>query len=325
MKGFFDVMIGRNRSRYALGLVVVAMTACSASGTSFTQPQPLSLATVSERRDAHAARPKELVISEYNGSGSPSSYISIYKEKYSLKGTITNSLDRPYSLWYDHQGNLYAANYGAADVTEYSKNSDTPSFTYSSGLTCPSGVTTDTKLNVYVTDSCNGNVTEYNQGTSSISVQCTISYVSAKNVAVDASGDVFVSYQATSGHGGIAEYVGGLGNGCNATFYQPINGSQGPPVQPAGLAIDKKGILILCDVMGARVDVIPPPYSSISKYISGFSSPERIALDKKQSLLFVTDSGLNETMVLKYPSGKLKTTIPAAGPGSLWGVAAYPN
>ena len=246
------------------------------------------------------------MISEYNGSGSPSSYISIYKGTYSLKGTITNGLGRPYSLWYDRQGNLYAANYGAADVTEYSKNSDTPSFTYSSGLTCPSGVTTDTNLNVYVTDSCNGDVTEYNQGISSISVQCTISYVSAKNVAVDASGDVFVSYQATSGHGGIAEYVGGLGNGCNATFYQPINGSQGPPVQPAGLAIDKKGILILCDVMGGRVDVIPPPYSSISKYISGFSSPERIALDKKQSLLFVTDSGLNETNGSEVSVGQVK-------------------
>jgi hypothetical protein len=100
--------------------------------------------------------------------------------------------------WTDTHKNLYVANYGGS-VAEFScttnKCGASPSFTYSTGLTNPINVTTDTSGNVFVADNGGTTVTEYAQGSNTVLQQCSFpSYVSG--VAVEStSGNV--SWQPT--------------------------------------------------------------------------------------------------------------------------------
>jgi hypothetical protein len=326
-------ILTRFRCRFGFSGAVAVLVACNGGGS---PPTPVSVSWLAAAQSqAHSEvflpsdlGPKEelplhpLAISGYVSGSSGSSYISVYNPKSRLFRTVTNGLNDPVSDWYDGAGNLYSANYKGVNVTEYAKNASSPSFTYSSGLTCPTGLVTDNSQNVYVTDSCSGFVAEYPQEVNSMAVECSPAFKDPNGVAVDGFGDVFFSYVGAGGNSsGIAEYTGGL-NGCNATYFT-LSGSQGGLVYATAMVIDKRGDLVVCDTMNGTVDIIPPPYNTITKYIKGFSGPTGIALNKKQNLLYVADRNLVEVQVLTYPAGTFKETI-ASGIGDPWGVAVYP-
>jgi hypothetical protein len=216
-------------------------------------------------------------------------------------GSISSGIDGPDGNWVDKKGNLYVANYGAADITEYAKGSSSPSTTYG-GVEDPVAVTTDSKGNVYEGDFEGGYATEFAQGSSSIVAQCSPGG-EVEGVAVDKSGHVFVAYVTSSDVGQIAEYTGGL-SGCSAT-------TLGVSLEfPGGMVLDKKGNLVICDQDAEAVDIIAPPYSSVTKTLgSGYDDPFHVTINKKNKVAYVANYAGEDVFVLSYPAGSVKATL----------------
>lgn len=215
-------------------------------------------------------------------------------------GSISSGIDGPDGNWVDKKGNLYVANYGGADITEYAKGSSSPSSTYS-GVEDPVAVTTDSSGNVYEGDYEGGYVSEFAQGSNSIITQCSPGG-SVEGVAVDKNGNVFVAYEASSG-GKITEYTGGL-SGCSGTVL-------GVSLEyPGGMVIDKKGNLVVCDQDAEAVDIIASPYSSVTGTLgSGYDDPFHVTINKKNKQAYVANYAGFDVFVLSYPAGAVKATL----------------
>jgi DNA-binding beta-propeller fold protein YncE len=268
------------------------------------------------RPDKHGA-PKLLAVSDFGTDG-----VDLLNRTYHNTGTITEGLNScPDGDWVDKSQNLYVASYCGHVVQEYASGATSPTATYSFGLDDPVGVTTDSSSNVYVADYGSGSassVFEYAQGSNTIANQCPTGLAN-EGVAVDKSGNVFVSGNSPNTVGGfIVEFKGGL-KGCQSTTLGVTLGSAG------GLVIEKSGTLAAIDQL-AGVDIIPSPYTSISSIIGGFSAPFHDALNKEQNLIFVADPINASVTVLSYPGGTLLQTLGSAnGLSDPVGVAAYPQ
>jgi DNA-binding beta-propeller fold protein YncE len=220
-------------------------------------------------------------------------------------GSITTGIDKPDGTFADKKGNLYISNAGTVDITEYKPGKGSPKYTYSAGMENPTDVSVDSRGNVYEADFEGGFVAEYAQGSNTQSEECAITgWVGG--VAVDKSGDVFVAfYNKDTDAGQIDEYAGGL-SGCNATVLGPSL------VFPGGMAIDAKGNLVVCDQDNNTVDIIDPPYSSISSYLgSGYSDPLHVRIGKKDKLAYVDNYNFGDATVWveDYPSGSVVATL----------------
>ena len=233
-------------------------------------------------------------------------------------GKISSGLIGPDGDWYDDKGNLYVADYKQAEVQEYAPKSNKPAFTYSAKLVDPVAVTVDPGGNVFVADyddgGKSGSITEYSQDSNMAANQCFLDGP-AEGVAVDKAGDVFASYNGSAG-GTLVEFKGGM-QGCNATVLGASLKSAG------GLILDKKSDLVACDQTAAVIDIIAPPYSSVTSTIAGFTDPFHVALNAKNTLLFVADPSIGEVIVDKYPTGASYTKLGASnGISDPTGVAA---
>ncbi len=245
--------------------------------------------------------PKDLFVADYGLDA-----VEILTNKtWQNVGSITSGIDSPDGAFVDKKGNLYISNAGSVDITEYKPGASSPKYTYSSGMENPTDVSVDTHGNVYEADFEDGDVAEFPQGSNTPSEQCAITgWVGG--VAVDKSGDVFVAfYNKNTGAGQINEYAGGL-NGCNATT---LGASL---VFPGGMAIDGKGNIVICDQDNSTVDIIDPPYSSISGYLgSGYIDPVHVRIGNKDKRAYVDnyDYGDASVWVEDYPSGSVIATL----------------
>jgi hypothetical protein len=244
---------------------------------------------------------KDLFVSDW-GTGA----VEILKNKsWQNVGSITDGMDGPEGTWVDSKGNLYVANYEGIDITEYAKGTSSPTYTYNSGMDDPIGVTTDRQDNVYESDWQGGYVSEYAQGSNTQIKKCSPGGV-VEGVAVDSKGDVFVAYYTyTDYEGRIAEYKGGL-SGCSGT-------ALGATVEyPGGMVLDKSNNLLICDQAAETVDVIKPPYNSISGTLgSGYSNPFGVTVNKKNTQAYVVNTSLTAgyVLVLSYPGGSTEDTL----------------
>ena len=256
--------------------------------------------------------PRTLAVSDFTNAD-----VEILNHHYGEVASIPTAGDGD---WYDGTGNLYSANYSAATVTEYSGT--TLKFTYSSGLGDPVAVTTDESGNVYVADygfGSAGFVAEYAQGSNTQINVCPVTG-GAEGIAVSELGKVFLAYNDTNvGHGVLLEYKNGL-SGCHAT-------TLGATVSFAGgMQLLHHNVLALCDQLGPTIDIINPPYSSVTTTISsGYGDPFHVAFNVSQGLMFVADVAFADVQVQAYPSGSLITTLGSAqGLADPAGVASNP-
>jgi hypothetical protein len=280
-----------------------------------------------------AKPPKELAVADSGvGLGEIEFLNSSYVKE---KKVITDGINSSADVYYDHKGNLYVANFSGPYVTEYDKKR-TLTFTYSSELTAPISITTDGSNNVYAADNGTGLasvVVEYPQGNNTPVATCATGLENT-GIAVDGEGNVFVAginYNigdppVTSL---ILEYKGGL-KGCKPT----ILGVK--LVYSAGMRIDNKGDLVVCDQNStpSAVEIIPPPYKSIKSTIS-VQYPYfayHVAFTKSYQLIFIVEAYVSigsgahtNVLVDEYPSGKNVTTLDASNGLTLpTGVAALP-
>lgn len=247
-------------------------------------------------RTPHHRVEKDLFVSNF------STEVVVLKNKtYSEVGTISSGIGDADGVWVDNKGNLYVANVTGPNVLEFKPGSSTPNCTYSSGLVDPINVTTDTAGNVYIADFNKlqnpGYVDEFPQCSNTMSKQWSVSS-GPEGVAVDKSGDLFVAYFGSSG-GNFEEFKGG------SSTPTPLGAFVG---SPAGLILDNHSNLIADDQAG-NIDVIAPPYSSVTTLESGLSDPFHVSLNKKETLLFNANAGAGTVTVYKYPAGTLVTTL----------------
>lgn len=223
-------------------------------------------------------------------------------------GSISNGIDGPDGNFIDKRGNLYVANYGADDIAQYAPGASMPDFTYNTGMIDPTNVTVDARGNVYESDYDNeegsGFVNEYKQGVNEVFASCSPGG-DVEGVAVDGHGNVFVALNFASG-GGVVEYGGGL-RGCNKTTLITSLKFAG------GIVLDRSGNLLVSDQFASSVDVLAPPYNSITRTFGyGFGSPFHLTINKKNDLIYVTDSTAGTVDVLSYPRGEVIADLNAA-------------
>jgi hypothetical protein len=235
------------------------------------------------------------------------SNVFVFKNStYAKVGDITSGVTGSDGVWVDKKGNVYVANV-ISNVVEYKKGAGSPICTYSASLTDPINGTTDSAGNVYVTDFEGGAVREYAQ--CSNTVKATFSVSNPEGVAVDSSGDVFVSFD-----GEFEEFTGGKGTILGATISES-----------AGLCIDNNKNLIADDQTGS-IDLIKPPYTSATVLVSGLSDPFHCSLNSAENLLFNANDGSTTVTVYSYPSMSLVHTITSSdGIDGAEGVGESPN
>lgn len=249
--------------------------------------------------DRRRRRPPNKLFVDIN---SPYEVLILKNTSWSQVGTITNGATDPDGNWYDTHG-LYVANFSAPNVEQYNSKGSLI-FTYNSGMSSPVTLTTDSHGNVYEADFTGDAVNEYHQKSNTVVASCQPGG-DVEGVAVDKSGDVFVAY--FTGTGDIAEYKGGL-SGCSKT-------TLGATVSfPGGMILDNKGDLVICDQTGDAVDIIDPPYSSVSGTLgSGYSEPFHVSLNKTNTKAYITDTGSAHTIdVVSYPGGSRIATLGAS-------------
>jgi hypothetical protein len=201
----------------------------------------------------------------------------------------------------DKQGNLYVANRFTPSVTEYApKNLEAPSFTYTAGMSFPTVVTSDRHGNLYEGDISSG-LNEYFQGINYAVLSCPTPYA-ILGIAVDSKGEVFAELATTYGPPFLVELPSGLSNCSNGIALGAA------PTAKGGIALDSNGNLLVAD--GANVDVIAPPYGSITRTIgSGFTGAVSVHLNKTNTRAFVTDASNRTVTVVSYPSGTNLTVL----------------
>lgn len=221
---------------------------------------------------------------------------------WSNRGRITDGILEPRGSWVDNNGSLYVANVGNANgngsVTEYNSNGHLI-FTY--GAHSPVAVTTDAGANVYVGD-LSGNVVEYGQLDGTASATCTTGG-EVRGVAVDKQRDVFISYYSSAARG-VIEYPHGLrASHCNGTLL-PVT-----LYYPNGLIVDPQGRLLVCDVTAGVVDIIAPPYTSITgTFGEPYSGPITVTINRSATQAYVVEAGM-DIQVLTYPAGTMVAVL----------------
>jgi hypothetical protein len=294
---------------------VFALAACS--GSTSTEPanpaSALGSTTLAPLGKA-LTPPKRLAAALFNS-------VVVLDSSYNVVQTITDGVSVSDGVAFDPTGNLYVSNDTGPSVTEYNKKGDLI-FTYSADLIHPQGVTVDKSGNVYVPnsdDATPSDVVEYSQGSNTPVASCSTGMVN-QGLAIDSKGDVFVAGEVASDlKGEILEYTGGL-SGCNGTELD-LSVSDGI----FGLLFDKHDNLIACDATNDAVDIIPPPYTKVRKTLTGFAAARSAALNKDQSLIYVTNDNPYALGIVvdKYPSGQNVTTLTNGITYAILGVGTY--
>lgn len=264
--------------------------------------------------------PKDLFVGDnYYGFISGSEVLILQNGTFKGVGAITQSVTGPVASWVDSHG-LYIANHYVyhlhdyGNVVEYS-SVKASGFAYSAHMSFPEAVTTDSSGNVYEADFA-GWVNEYAQRKNVVKATCaTVGYGSVYGVAVDGAGHVFVAYRTYPSYKAVIIEITDFTHSCFSTLLGATLVSVG------GMVLDNQNNLIVCDPYNKTVDIIKPPYYSVSKYLgSGFKEPQTVAINAANNRAYVVDYGANVVDVLYYPSGKRAVSI-SGGASNTFGTA----
>jgi hypothetical protein len=198
--------------------------------------------------------------------------------------TYTQGINQVGGVAVDASGNAYVANAGAAEVLEFAPGGTGIIQTFSQTLHHPVNVAVDTHRIVYVADqnSRSSEIVEFApSGGAPIRSVATPDGVTPRGVAVDSSGNLFVSI---SGIGDFWPPPTGVGE-CKAIsgVYEYLAGSTQPPthigsggIQQWGLALDAAANLYESDycITNTIWTFSPPAYSGPAvKYPGTYSEP----------------------------------------------------
>lgn len=260
--------------------------------------------------------------------------IAVYTQKGSNQnpiGYITNGADEPVGLFVDADKNLYASDWGTDTVTVYAPGSDSPSET----LTAPSGAINPGFLvvgrdgTVYVgfeayQGSNGGVVVAYAKGRTAPSrnILTFTGETFPEGLALDSRNNLYVAvaFSDSSGYNGFSGKV----------LEVKAGGSHGKDLGirinalPGGMTIDMKNDLVLAvQAQPGSVNIYPPGKKNPSGVIS-VNLPAGVALNHKNTKLFVNSDSTSSTFVFAYPTGKQVDQF-APLSGYVTGVATSPD
>jgi hypothetical protein len=248
--------------------------------------------------------------------------IEIYKQagtNQSPIGKITQGLSGVDGLFVDSHKKLYACNFGNGTVTVYPPGKTSPSETLT-GAGSPKFVVVALDGTVYVANynsNTNGTVLIYPPGQTSPSGTLVTFGTNSfpEGLAIDSNGNRYVAFNSSDGE--VLEFPPNSSSGTNLGIHVGYVG---------GLTIDKNNDLLLVDQNLPGVDVFPPGSSTPSQQIKGFTLAYAVALNKRNSQLFVSTPFGSPPKVSRvaYPAGTIDDTI-TSGLSSAFGVATSPE
>lgn len=310
-------------------VALAGLTACSSQAA----PTPGSLGTVlpSVRADA----PGERRILLYAG-GPNQNVVGVYPARSynpSPRLEITSGLNAPTGIAVDASGNVYVCNNagtgapvermgkGTWTVGVYHRGQTTPFESYTTGVWNPVDVAVASDGTVYIANYSSA-VTVYPPGSLQPSVSLAgPSGESPLGLALDGSGNVYVSYVNPSSGGSIYKYAPGQTTGADLGI--AFSGS------PHGLVIDASGNLLVAVSTapnpGSSIEVFAPGKTHPKKTITGLFQPFMLAFGKDGRQLFAADfgSGNGDGGVFRfaYPAGTLLGKDTQGPAGSAYGIA----
>lgn len=299
-----------------LAIGTVAVTAgCSQSLAPPAQPASTTLAptamlpkdrwpkghpyAVHFEKDAEQGR----IYSSSFGGDSVTYYLKGTGPNNPVAGTLSGTFENPQGMAVDPAGNLYVSNGNASDVLVYPPGASSPTTT----LTDPVGFPVDVAIgsdgtvyvaNVWASMGNPGSVAVYAPGaTSPTSVLRDQGFVQVAGVALDHSGNVFVSYDQSNGKfGTVAEFPAGSTN----PVATKINvGAVG------GIGFDNAGHMLLVDQENPSLNVYNPGQTKPIAKLPLPGVPIYFSFGKYGKNIFLADYSLGEIDVFRYTPRKL--------------------
>lgn len=250
----------------------------------------------------------------------PNQRVAIFSQSSgAVVGQITDAIGGPDGLHIDINGTLYVCNFGAGTVTEYLKGQTTHSKTLT-GAGSPKYVVAGHDGTVYVSDfngSANGHVYEYAGGSTSPTTTITFQTFPA-GLALDRHNKLYVAYNDSANSDiEVLKFMPGKTNGKNLGIHLKFG-------YAGGVTFDKSDDLLVDDQALPGVDIFPPGATTPSQQIKGFSLAYQIALNHRNTDLFVSDPGGASVSEVAYPSGTPLQSINNSLAGA-YGVATSPD
>lgn len=248
-------------------------------------------------------------------------------------GEIVTGLSAPTGVAVDAAGNVYVCNNAGKytqdknnvwTVTVYKRGQTAPFRTYSEGVWSPVDVAVAPDGTAYIANYSSA-VTVYPPN--SVHPSRTLVAPSGKapvGIALDAAGDVFVSYVNPSSGGVVYEYAPGQDTGSNLGIVFAGD--------PHGLAVDRAGNLVVAvsnaPGPGSLIEVFAPGSTQLKMTMTGPFQPFMLAFSRNGRRLFAADfgSGNDDGGVFEYsyPSGTLIAKYTKGAGASAYGVAIDP-
>lgn len=323
----------------SLPSAVLALVATACSGT-IAQSQPPTIAFSSSVCCRMPARKSAgvLYVARVQAYAAQNDAILVYalpslKHVRTITGGMLGTFAGNASLAVDRSGNLYAATfdqYGSASsaVAVYRPGKTSPSYEISKGVDHPFAILTDANRNLYVANCYNcffnnghnsskGSVTVYAPGKASPAYTITDGIDNPNAMAVDSSGNLYVSNCPSKADPMVcrANYYSGPGGGAITVYrkgsksiaYSISNGIDAPQ----SLAVDRKDNLYAANVGDAEIAVyrpkaVTPSYDILLGVFDGVS-PVSMTFDSHNDL-FVAMCAFGETgRVCAFPPGSATT------------------
>jgi hypothetical protein len=235
-----------------------------------------------------------------------------------VKGQITNGISLPQRLFVDAASNVYATNVGNNTLTAY-KTANQPFLTISNGVFGPTGLTVDAAGTVYCANTGSRTVMEYPKGQTSPSLTISMpQFYTPENLAIDRSGNLYVSYLGGPKYSGVMEFPPGTTSGMDLGLTIGLAGA---------LEVDKAGNVIVIDSNVNTVDVFPPGQTTPSKQIPVAAGlPFELSLNRDEDVLYATVqvSGGFIVQDVAYPNGAAMSNVITANDGN-WPLAVSPD
>ncbi|MGC2406735.1 MAG: hypothetical protein WA431_10060 [Candidatus Cybelea sp.] len=247
-------------------------------------------------------------------SDAENGFVDVYSLKTKhLVGQI--AANHPTGLASDASNKLYVTNLFGGNTTVYAFGQTRPSLTLTDPGGRPDAVAVGTNGTVYVADE-NGEVYIYAPGATLSTSSLSNGWVqSADAVTVDAANDVYVTGFNRVGVAEVVEYPKAREPGINLR----LQGLEGP----AGVALDRRGRIVLADMLKPGINVFKRNATSPYRVFARSENPNRFAFNRAKSRVYAPMSS-SDVNIYDYGSGTLVATLAGPSGSVMIGAALVP-